>query len=68
MKDVKPNIYVTFNGDFFDWPFIDRRAEAHGISLFDEIGICDRDKSVTLVPLVHFSCAECDDNHPYGLI
>jgi DNA polymerase epsilon subunit 1 len=46
MKEVKPNIYVTFNGDYFDWPFVERRAEVHGISMFNEIGMCDRAKEV----------------------
>lgn len=46
MKEVKPNIYVTFNGDYFDWPFVERRAEINGISMFDEIGMSDRAKEV----------------------
>ncbi|KAK9824549.1 hypothetical protein WJX72_011249 [[Myrmecia] bisecta] len=37
MRQVKPAIYVTYNGDFFDWPFIDTRAEKHGMSLYEEI-------------------------------
>ncbi|KAL6048727.1 DNA polymerase epsilon catalytic subunit [Balamuthia mandrillaris] len=44
MKEAKPNIYVTFNGDFFDWPFLEKRAAAHGLSMYDEIGFCDRAK------------------------
>jgi DNA polymerase elongation subunit (family B) len=28
--DVKPHIFVTYNGDFFDWPFIEARAAVHG--------------------------------------
>ena len=28
--DCKPAIYVTFNGDGFDWPFVDARAAYHG--------------------------------------
>lgn len=38
MEEVKPNIFVTYNGDFFDWPFIDARATVHGISMVDEMG------------------------------
>jgi DNA polymerase epsilon subunit 1 len=30
--DVKPHIFVTYNGDFFDWPFIEARAAVHGIN------------------------------------
>jgi DNA polymerase epsilon subunit 1 len=39
IKEVRPNIYVTFNGDFFDWPFIDARAKHHKMNLYDEIGV-----------------------------
>lgn len=38
MREVKPNIYVTYNGDFFDWPFIEARARHHGMRMHDEIG------------------------------
>ena len=40
IQEVRPHIYVTYNGDFFDWPFIDARAKHHGLSLFKETGIC----------------------------
>ena len=39
IKEEKPVLFITYNGDFFDWPFIDRRCQIHGISLLDEIGI-----------------------------
>jgi DNA polymerase epsilon subunit 1 len=38
LKEEKPQIFVTYNGDFFDWPFIDDRAKYHGISMRKEIG------------------------------
>lgn len=38
MKQAKPVIYTTFNGDYFDWPFIDARASEHGINMYEEIG------------------------------
>ncbi|KNA12254.1 hypothetical protein SOVF_127620 [Spinacia oleracea] len=42
MRDKKPGIYVTYNGDFFDWPFLERRAAHHGLKMSDEIGFqCD---------------------------
>ena len=34
-----PQIVVTFNGDFFDWPFLQKRAESYKIDLWREIGI-----------------------------
>lgn len=29
---------MTYNGDFFDWPFMETRAEKHGIDMHKEIG------------------------------
>ncbi|EHA8586834.1 hypothetical protein COCNU_scaffold001050G000020 [Cocos nucifera] len=37
MEDVKPGIYVTYNGDFFDWPFIEKRAAHHGLKLSEAV-------------------------------
>ncbi|XP_068664091.1 DNA polymerase epsilon catalytic subunit A-like isoform X2 [Aristolochia californica] len=43
MREVKPGIYVTYNGDFFDWPFLESRAAFHGIKMSEELGFhCDR--------------------------
>ncbi|EFO63005.1 DNA polymerase epsilon, catalytic subunit [Giardia lamblia P15] len=39
IRTARPNIFATFNGDFFDWPFVDVRAAAYGMNLLDEIGI-----------------------------
>ncbi|EFJ15355.1 hypothetical protein SELMODRAFT_445541 [Selaginella moellendorffii] len=42
MREIKPNIFVTYNGDFFDWPFIEERAKHHGLSMRDKLGFsCD---------------------------
>lgn len=38
IKDARPSVISTFNGDFFDWPFIDKRAKMHGLDMYDEIG------------------------------
>uniref|UniRef100_M4B9S0 DNA polymerase epsilon catalytic subunit n=1 Tax=Hyaloperonospora arabidopsidis (strain Emoy2) TaxID=559515 RepID=M4B9S0_HYAAE len=37
--EERPHIFVTYNGDFFDWPFIETRAQVHGINMAQEIGI-----------------------------
>ncbi|KAK1431332.1 hypothetical protein QVD17_07789 [Tagetes erecta] len=43
MREVKPGIYVTYNGDFFDWPFMETRAAHHGLRMNDELGFqCDK--------------------------
>jgi DNA polymerase epsilon subunit 1 len=33
-----PQIVVTYNGDFFDWPFLEKRAAVYGLDLRKEIG------------------------------
>ncbi|XP_065055976.1 DNA polymerase epsilon catalytic subunit A-like isoform X2 [Rhopilema esculentum] len=38
MVEVKPNIFVTYNGDFFDWPFVEARAKVHNMEMEKEIG------------------------------
>lgn len=29
---------MTYNGDYFDWPFVETRAAHHGLSMEKEIG------------------------------
>ncbi|KAG1663133.1 hypothetical protein FOA52_000655 [Chlamydomonas sp. UWO 241] len=38
MREAKPAIYVTYNGDFFDFPFMEKRCARHGIDLHAEMG------------------------------
>lgn len=38
IKEARPNVIVTYNGDFFDWPFVEARASVHGIDMYQEIG------------------------------
>jgi len=35
---VKPGIFVTYNGDYFDFPFIEARAAVHDMDMAQEIG------------------------------
>ncbi|XP_020536143.1 DNA polymerase epsilon catalytic subunit A isoform X2 [Jatropha curcas] len=45
MREVKPGIYVTYNGDYFDWPFLESRAAYHGLKMSDEVGFsCDKNQ------------------------
>jgi DNA polymerase epsilon subunit 1 len=53
-------VYVTYNGDFFDFPFVTTRAAKHGFDLYQELGfkthageIC----SLTVVQLAHMLMA-----------
>ncbi|EFC40096.1 predicted protein [Naegleria gruberi] len=38
MQEEKPCVYVTYNGDFFDWPFIEQRASVYSLNLRDHVG------------------------------
>ncbi|VEU20318.1 DEKNAAC101151 [Brettanomyces naardenensis] len=38
IREVRPTVIATFNGDFFDWPFVEARAAYHGIDMHHEIG------------------------------
>ena len=38
IKEAKPTVIVTYNGDFFDWPFVEARASVLGIDMYHEIG------------------------------
>ncbi|KAI8979603.1 hypothetical protein BDF20DRAFT_870600 [Mycotypha africana] len=44
IQEVKPTIFVTYNGDFFDWPFVEGRAKANGIDMYQEIGVYKDDE------------------------
>ncbi|KAL9063131.1 MAG: hypothetical protein Q9157_008394, partial [Trypethelium eluteriae] len=38
VKEARPTVMVTYNGDFFDWPFVEARASVQGIDMYREIG------------------------------
>lgn len=38
MLRTKPSIFVTYNGDFFDWPFVETRAKFYGLDMAQIIG------------------------------
>ncbi|KAJ3294019.1 DNA polymerase epsilon catalytic subunit [Borealophlyctis nickersoniae] len=38
IRDAKPTVFVTYNGDWFDWPFVEARALANGLNMEKEIG------------------------------
>ena len=42
--EVKPTVFVTYNGDFFDWPFVEHRAKVYDIDMFEEIGFKANDQ------------------------
>lgn len=57
MKKYKPNVYVTYNGDYFDFPFIHARALFHGMNMRKEIGFSQAHDGAFLNPQVpHLDC------------
>ena len=44
IQSARPTVIVTYNGDFFDWPFVEQRASIHGINMYDEIGFMKDDE------------------------
>ena len=38
IKEARPTVIATYNGDFFDWPFVEARASVLGIDMYLEIG------------------------------
>ncbi|KAL7994229.1 putative DNA-directed DNA polymerase, family B, ribonuclease H-like superfamily [Plasmopara halstedii] len=39
VSEERPHIFVTYNGDFFDWPFLDARAQVYDIDMAHELGV-----------------------------
>lgn len=55
--DIKPHIFVTYNGDFFDWPFVETRATKYGLNMFQEIGFSkNKDGVYACRPAMHMDC------------
>ena len=70
IQDVKPTVMATFNGDFFDFPFLDARSQANGIDMFLETGFAkdseDEYKSRTCVHMDCFRWVKRDSYLPQG--
>ncbi|CAF4410646.1 unnamed protein product, partial [Rotaria sp. Silwood2] len=55
--DVKPHILVTYNGDSFDMPFVEQRAQFYGLNMFNEIGFRKDSQDCYLSrPCIHMDC------------
>ncbi|KAI0343807.1 DUF1744-domain-containing protein [Trametopsis cervina] len=70
IQEVKPTVMATFNGDFFDFPFLAARAKVHGIDMFLETGFAidseDEFKSRTCVHMDCFRWVKRDSYLPQG--
>ncbi|TLS27690.1 hypothetical protein PpBr36_04311 [Pyricularia pennisetigena] len=57
IKEARPTVIATYNGDFFDWPFVDARASFNGIDMYREIGWRkDTDDQYKCNYSVHMDC------------
>jgi DNA polymerase epsilon subunit 1 len=55
--DIRPHIVVTYNGDFFDWPFVETRAAVYDMDMKLEIGFSkSRDGNYLSRPSMHMDC------------
>uniref|UniRef100_A0A1I7UZR9 DNA polymerase epsilon catalytic subunit n=1 Tax=Caenorhabditis tropicalis TaxID=1561998 RepID=A0A1I7UZR9_9PELO len=67
---VRPNIVVTYNGDFFDWPFVEARAKIRGFNMEREIGFskdsADEYKSRNCIHMDAFRWVKRDSYLPVG--
>jgi DNA polymerase epsilon subunit 1 len=39
MQELRPHVVVTYNGDFFDWPYVDARCQKFSLDLYSTLGI-----------------------------
>lgn len=57
IRESKPTIMATFNGDAFDFPFVDARAKANGINMLQEIGFArDQEDEYKSRACIHMDC------------
>ncbi|KAJ3615579.1 hypothetical protein Zmor_016309 [Zophobas morio] len=70
IQEIKPCIIVTFNGDYFDWPFVDKRANVNGIDIMGEVGFGpdaqDEYKSRPIIHMDAFKWVKRDSYLPQG--
>ncbi|CEH14532.1 dna polymerase catalytic subunit a [Ceraceosorus bombacis] len=56
-QEAKPRVVATYNGDSFDFPFLDARAKYHGLSLLHEIGFAlDSENEYKSRSCAHMDC------------
>lgn len=55
-KRVRPQVYVTYNGDWFDWPFMEKRSAVWGIDMEEQIGVREMNGEYLARAAVHMDC------------
>lgn len=57
IQDAKPTVMATYNGDSFDFPFVEARALIHGINMYAEIGFKrDNEEEFKSRTCAHMDC------------
>ncbi|EAN76998.1 DNA polymerase epsilon catalytic subunit, putative [Trypanosoma brucei brucei TREU927] len=57
MRLYQPTVYVTYNGDYFDFPFIHARSLFHHLSMREELGFSQNSEGAFVAnKLVHLDC------------
>ena len=57
IQSAKPTVIATFNGDSFDFPFLDARARVHGIDMYLETGFAkDSEEEFKSRQCIHMDC------------
>ncbi|KAI5166167.1 DNA polymerase epsilon subunit 1 [Nematocida sp. AWRm78] len=57
LHTYKPHVITTYNGDFFDWPFVEKRLEVHGINLYTSLGFKNNTKEEYVCDyILHLDC------------
>lgn len=55
--EARPTVIATYNGDFFDWPFVEARASVLGIDMYKEIGFRKNSEDIYVSDhCVHLDC------------
>lgn len=57
IMEIKPHVIVSYNGDFFDWPFVETRAAVYDLDMKQEIGFSkSREGTYLSRPSMHMDC------------
>ncbi|KAL0213340.1 hypothetical protein RCL1_006966 [Eukaryota sp. TZLM3-RCL] len=60
IKLEKPHVIVTYNGDFFDFPFVEGRAQRLGLNMESEIGFANHgtglNREFLSKSIIHMDC------------
>uniref|UniRef100_A0A8R1XQP9 DNA polymerase epsilon catalytic subunit n=1 Tax=Onchocerca volvulus TaxID=6282 RepID=A0A8R1XQP9_ONCVO len=67
---LRPSVFVTYNGDSFDWPFVEARAAVYGFHMQTEIGVSKNSsgeyRTINAVHLDAFKWVKRDSYLPVG--